>query len=48
VRMRMTYAEKSSRYVSAEQEEKWKVGNVDHDEDWKYCDRVVDGLRSNQ
>ena len=36
-RTRMTYAEKGSR-VSAEQKEKWK-GNVDHDEDWKYCDR---------
>jgi hypothetical protein len=37
---RITYAEKGSRYVSAERREKWKC-NVDRNGYWKYCDRSV-------
>jgi hypothetical protein len=40
-RTRTTYAEKGSRYVSAEQREKRKC-KVDQNGYWKYCDRSVD------
>jgi hypothetical protein len=43
-RTRTTYAEKGSRYVSAERREKRKC-NVGRNGYWKYCDRSVDGGR---
>ena len=43
-RTRTTYAEKCSRYVSAEQRGKRKC-NVGHNGYWKYCDRLADGGR---
>lgn len=43
-RTRTTYAEKGSRYVSAEQRERRKC-SVDHNGYWIYCDRLADGGR---
>ncbi|SRR6266478_7479897 len=43
-RTRTTYAEKGSRYVSAERRERRKC-NVGHNGYWKYCARLADGGR---